>query len=254
MFFKNNINNMDVLGNFINTTFILTLGLLIIISGIGMLYFYRRLNLLENSLIEHGKILQNFIINYNNNILKSQFMNSHSNNNVNINTTDSSNNLFQKINVSDNEEVDDEETDDEETDDEETDDEETDHEETDHEETDHEETINEENINEESNNEESVNEDSDNEESINTDKLVIHNKISDEKDNDELFIENLPIVINKEAKLINILENNDTNNEKKNYSKMKVDDLRSLVVTKNLTDNENALKLKKTELIDMLKQ
>ena len=249
MFFKNNINNMDVLGNFINTTFILTLGLLIIISGIGMLYFYRRLNLLENSLIEHGKILQNFIINYNNNILKSQFMNSHSNNNVNINTTDSSNNLFQKINVSDNEEVDDEETDDEETDDEETDDEETDDGE----------TINEENINEESINEESVNEDSDNEESdneesINTDKLVIHNKLSDEKDNDELFIENLPIVINKEAKLINILENNDTNNEKKNYSKMKVDDLRSLVVTKNLTDNENALKLKKTELIDMLKQ
>ena len=34
---------------------------------------------------------------------------------------------------------------------------------------------------------------------------------------------------------------------------MKVDDLRSLVVTKNLTNNENALKLKKSELIDMLK-
>ena len=34
---------------------------------------------------------------------------------------------------------------------------------------------------------------------------------------------------------------------------MKVDDLRSLVVTKNLTDNENALKLKKSDLIDMLK-
>ena len=61
-------------------------------------------------------------------------------------------------------------------------------------------------------------------------------------------------VNNEEAKLINILENNDTTNEKKNYSKMKVDDLRSLVVTKNLTDNENALKLKKSDLIDMLKK
>ena len=30
-----------------------------------MLYCYRRLNLLEKSVIEHGKILQNFIINYN---------------------------------------------------------------------------------------------------------------------------------------------------------------------------------------------
>jgi hypothetical protein len=30
-----------------------------------MLYSHRRLNLLERSVIEHGKILQNFIINYN---------------------------------------------------------------------------------------------------------------------------------------------------------------------------------------------
>ena len=30
-----------------------------------MLYCYRRLNLLERSIIEHGKILQNFIANYN---------------------------------------------------------------------------------------------------------------------------------------------------------------------------------------------
>ena len=48
-----------------------------------MLYFYRRLNLLENNLIEHGKVLQNFIINYNNNILKSQFINLQ-----NMNTTE----------------------------------------------------------------------------------------------------------------------------------------------------------------------
>ena len=52
-----------------------------------MLYFYRRLNLLENSVIEHGKVLQNFIINYNNNILKSQFINLQ-----NMNTTENINN------------------------------------------------------------------------------------------------------------------------------------------------------------------
>ena len=50
--------------------------------------------------------------------------------------------------------------------------------------------------------------------------------------NDEIFLENMPITINKvssdESKLINILENSDSNNnEKKNYSKMKVDDLKS---------------------------
>jgi len=33
---------------------------------------------------------------------------------------------------------------------------------------------------------------------------------------------------------------------------MKVDDLRSLVVTKNLTDNDNSQKMKKNDLIKML--
>ena len=51
--------------NFIDTGFIITLGLLLLVSGAVMLYCYRRLNILENSLIEHGKILQNFIVNYN---------------------------------------------------------------------------------------------------------------------------------------------------------------------------------------------
>ena len=39
---------------------------------------------------------------------------------------------------------------------------------------------------------------------------------------------------------------------KKGFSKMKVDDLRALVVTKNLTDNDNSQKMKKNELIKML--
>ena len=57
---------MLTLLNFIDTGFIITLGLLLLVSGAVMLYCYRRLNILENSIIEHGKILQNFIMNYNN--------------------------------------------------------------------------------------------------------------------------------------------------------------------------------------------
>ena len=47
--------------DFVNMGFILTLGLILLICGILMLYVYRRLNVLENSIIEHGKILQSFI-------------------------------------------------------------------------------------------------------------------------------------------------------------------------------------------------
>ena len=55
--------NMSFL-NFIDTGFIFTLGLILVVSGAIMLYCYRRLNILENSVIEHGKILHNFIANY----------------------------------------------------------------------------------------------------------------------------------------------------------------------------------------------
>ena len=87
---------MSVLLNFIDTGFIITLGLVILISGSVMLYTYRRLNLLENSIIEHGKILQNFIINYNNQMII--------NNSNNIEKSNSETNgiilnEFNKINV-----------------------------------------------------------------------------------------------------------------------------------------------------------
>ena len=62
--------------NFIDTGFIITLGLLLLVSGVVMLYCYRRLNLLENSVIEHGKILQSFIMNYNNKLLNQSLNNS----------------------------------------------------------------------------------------------------------------------------------------------------------------------------------
>ena len=39
---------------------------------------------------------------------------------------------------------------------------------------------------------------------------------------------------------------------KKNYSKMKVDDLKTIAVTRNLIDNETAQKMKKAELIKII--
>merc|ERR1711861_71499 len=86
--------------NFIDAGFIITLGLLLLVSGTIMLYCYRRLNLLENSLIEHGKILQNFIINYNNQLNLHTKLEGLDNNYV---TNNKSNNLENKISVSDDE-------------------------------------------------------------------------------------------------------------------------------------------------------
>ena len=51
--------------DFIDTTFILTLGIVLLISSGIMIYCYRRLNLLENGLIQQGKIVQDFVTNYN---------------------------------------------------------------------------------------------------------------------------------------------------------------------------------------------
>ena len=39
---------------------------------------------------------------------------------------------------------------------------------------------------------------------------------------------------------------------KKNYSKMKVDDLKTIAVTRNLIDNETAQKMKKADLIKLI--
>ena len=53
---------MNIFEN-INTNFIITLGITILLCGSIMYYSYNRLNILENSIIEHGKILQTFIVN-----------------------------------------------------------------------------------------------------------------------------------------------------------------------------------------------
>ena len=93
------------------------------------------------------------------------------------------------------------------------------------------------------------------------------NKLEDDfLNNLPINLENLNIAsISMESKLINLGNDDektdiDNDNEsvsmvgdlKKGFSKMKVDDLRALVVTKNLTDNDNSQKMKKNELIKML--
>jgi len=214
--------------NFIDTGFIITLGLLLLVSGAVMLYCYRRLNILENSLIEHGKILQNFIVNYNNQILATQ------QNQLGGLESESTTNLQNqnRISVSDDEDDDDEEEDD-------NDDEESD-----------------ENLDEESDEES----DEENEE----EDLVIKNDTfepNNEENPEDVFLTNLPIdltELNLDSKIIKLetpeteVEPTEKVNEKKNYSRMKVDELRTLVVTKDLISTEEAQKMQKKDLLKLL--
>ena len=218
---------MSSLLNFIDTGFIITLGLLLLVSGAVMLYCYRRLNLLENSLIEHGKILQNFIVNYNNQILATQ------QNQLGGLESESTTNLQNqnRISVSDDEDDDDEEDD--------NDDEESD-----------------ENLDEESDEES----DEENEE----EDLVIKNDTfepKNEENPEDVFLTNLPIdltELNLDSKIIKLetpeteVEPTEKVNEKKNYSRMKVDELRTLVVTKDLISTEEAQKMQKKDLLKLL--
>ena len=233
--------------NFIDTGFMITLGLLILVSGGIMLYSYRRLNLLENSIIEHGKILQNFIINYNNQILVNQQVSNNSPQKDVKNTSDNTN-FEDKIVVSDNESnVSDGDSDSDSN------------------------ISDNEDESEESEREEYSSNESENEENNKKEILNLEPKelLEETNDNDnDVFLNNLPIDLNQldlnlDSKIIKLEalendtnetnENNDkTTNEKKNYSRMKVDELRTLVVTKNLTSNEDALTMKKNDLLKLL--
>lgn len=220
--------------NFIDTGFIITLGLLLLVSGAVMLYCYRRLNILENSLIEHGKILQNFIVNYNNQ--NNQILATQQNQMGGLESESTTNLQNQnRISVSDDEDDEDEEESD-------NDDEESD-----------------ENLDEESD------EDSEQEnEDINGEDLVLKDETfqpKNEQDPEDVFLTNLPINLNElnlDSKIIKLetseteLETGEKVNEKKNYSRMKVDELRSLVVTKDLRSNEDVQSMKKTDLLKLL--
>ena len=228
--------------NFIDTGFIITLGLLLLISGAVMLYCYRRLNMLENSVIEHGKILQNFIMNYNNQVFMSQQNQYGGLDNRQMPDGDvgevATYNEEEKISVSDDDESD------------------------------------------------GGSESEDDEEAIvelvpdgvsddvKTKILnVIENveikealfdgiKMLDEPsvvDINDPFTNNLPVDL-QELDLEHLAPKlpdpvdapvSETN-EKKNYTRQKVDDLRALVVSKNLIDNETAQNMKKNDLLKLL--
>jgi hypothetical protein len=240
--------------NFIDTGFIITLGLLLLISGAVMLYCYRRLNVLENSVIEHGKILQNFIMNYNNQVFMSQQNQYGGLDNPQMPHGDvgevATYNEEEKISVSDDDESGDESDDES---DGETDDESDGGSESD----DDEDAI-----------VELVPDD------VKTKILnVIENveikealfdgiKMLDEPsvvDINDPFTNNLPVdllELDLEHLAPKLPEPVDApvseTNEKKNYTRQKVDELRALVVSKNLIDNEAAQNMKKNDLLKLL--
>ena len=269
---------MSLLFKFIDSGFLLTLGLVLLISGGIMLYCYRRLNLLEKSLIEHGKILQNFIINYNMQMQHFSLANNSIHNNKNTDATNNDEiirteyvefdkvkkiNLGEKISVSDDEHED-EDLEDDDDDDDDDDDEDLDEDVSDDDDEDEDEDEDEDDEKMDtlaiSNNKL---EELENVESITTLENITLNEQSISTFDDETFLKNLPINLNSftlentnsNPKIIN-LENNTNSDtkpgERKNYSKMKVDDLKSLVVTRNLTDNETAQKMKKSDLVKLL--
>ena len=219
--------------NFIDTGFIITLGLLLLVSGAVMLYCYRRLNILENSLIEHGKILQNFIMNYNNQFLVNQQSQSKDLENESIKNVILTNE--NKISVSDNDEDDDDDDNDDEVDDDDDDNDSDDDDDDDDEESNSDE------------NEENENNDLDNKNNEDKTKSKIKDfesiNIEKPENQENIFLNNLPIDlnaldINLDSKIIT-LDSTETdssekvnNNEKKNYSRMKVDELRTLATKK----------------------
>jgi hypothetical protein len=285
---------------FIDSGFLLTLGLLLLIGGSIMLYCYRRLNLLERSIIEHGKILQNFIVNYNNQMARLCLINkSGSNyNECNYDECDyalcgamKNDNLIKKINienkinVSDDEkdilndkddDDDDDDVDDDEDDDDDDDDDDDEDDDGDDDDDDDDDDEDDGNTTKAFDIKEPVALNKDFFETIqssqtytNTSKntnveLVDVSTASNYLDNDEdIFIKNLPIVLSDfnedleiNSKVITLENNSETTQkvEKKNYSKMRIDELRTLVVTKNILDNEEALKLKKNELVKLLQK
>ena len=270
---------LNSLSCLIDTSYLLTLGVILLISGGIMLYCYRRLNLLEESIIDQGKILQTFILNHNKQIeklssLNNNFYNMNNFSNINseypyvsndINTnfdTKKINLENSKINVSDDDE-DDEENDDEEDDSSEND---SSSDEENESTTNNIKLVKNSDINLSNQNNDS-DYDSDEE---NNDLQIIEGSSNDELNNletinlnneEEDFINNLPIPIDSLS--INLLNNDDTSKkinlddeskvpEKRGFSRMKIDELRTLAVTKNLTDNDGASKMKKNDLIRAL--
>jgi hypothetical protein len=323
---------MSILFKFVGSSFLLTFGIILLVCGSMMLYSYRRINLLERSVIEHGKILQSFILNYNiqmqsiNSLYsKNKFENEetkqikkinlgdkiyvsedeYSENEYIVNNIENTNSHVSKANVDDDE---DEDEDVSEANDE--DEDEDDVSEANDEDEDDVSEANDDDVSEandeddvsEANDDDDEDEDEANEKECETkddnvkeadlEKLLTLSKKDFEKNlkdlgdfeeidlnkpyfsnsDDETFIKNLPvnldtfnIDLNTNSKIINLntieipVQETDVTSglvdsgvTKKNYSKMKVDDLKTIAVTRNLIDNETAQKMKKADLIKII--
>ena len=339
---------MSILFKFVGSSFLLTFGIILLVCGSIMLYSYRRINLLERSVIEHGKILQSFILNYNiqmqsiNSLYsKNKFENEetkqikkinlgdkiyvsedeYSENEYIVNNVENTNSHISKANISkaniskanvsdddEDEDEDDEDEDDvseanEDDEDDEDDDiseandeDDEDEDDEDEDEEDEEDDVSEAIVSEAIVSEAIVSEANDvsnaNEKEAVLEKLLTLSKKDFEKNlkdlgdfeeidlnkpyfsnsDDETFIKNLPvnldtfnIDLNTNSKIINLnsieipdietdaaIDVVDSGVTKKNYSKMKVDDLKTIAVTRNLIDNETAQKMKKADLIKII--
>lgn len=282
--------------DFIDTTFILTLGIVLLICGGIMIYCYRRLNVLENGLIQQGRVMQEFITNYNmnNHILmqKQQGDLVDSNNYSNLeNSLESSNvkDTSSKIIVSDDEDYDSDSDSDEndnhenlgnienkpdEVDDNDNDsDSDSDNDSEEDEEDDDVlglkvNILSELNKDQDENNHDHEN---DNKKELHIEDLVENlDKNKSDALSDELLVSKLEEIDNiKDLDLTKDLETIDVSNvdssklipitdtegidiTKKNPNKLKVDELRELVVNKNLITNEEAQKLNKNKLLKLL--
>jgi hypothetical protein len=333
---------MSILFKFVGSSFLLTFGIILLVCGSMMLYSYRRINLLERSVIEHGKILQSFILNYNiqmqsiNSLYsKNKFENEetkqikkinlgdkiyvsedeYSENEYIVNNVENTNSHVSKANVDDDEDEDEDvsEANDEDEDEDEDDVSEANDEDEDdvseandddvseandeddvseaNDDDDDEDDVSEANDDDEANEKECETKDDNVKEAV-LEKLLTLSKKDFEKNlkdlgdfeeidlnkpyfsnsDDETFIKNLPvnldtfnIDLNTNSKIINLntieipVQETDVTSglvdsgvTKKNYSKMKVDDLKTIAVTRNLIDNETAQKMKKADLIKII--
>jgi len=303
---------MSILFKFVGSSFLLTFGIILLVCGSIMLYSYRRLNLLERSVIEHGKILQSFILNYN---MQMQSLNSLYKNKSTKEETEQIKkiNLGDKIYVSEDEcseneyivyntktnspvqcvddyddgdDVDDND-DDCDDDDDDDDDDDGDDDDDDDDDDDGNDEDNDDNDDDDDGDDDDDDGDDDNKENLakllTISKEELEKNITDLGDfeeidlnkpyfsnnDDETFIKNLPvnldtfnIDLNTNSKIINLnnteldavetIETIDNGPIKKNYSKMRVDDLKTIAVTRNLIDNETAQKMKKADLIKII--
>ena len=248
----------SIFSNFMN----IILSLLVIGVSFMLLYVYRRLNLLENSIIEHGKILHNFIQNYNMQVCNIQ--NNLVNNKLQSENINNNNQKIEKI----SEEVYEEENDEYEEDSEEYSEEEGEEDSEEDSEENLEEVV--ENLKTEKIN---ISDDEINESELNNiSENISMLDLKEEKNNFNgmIDLDISKIIIDSSIFDDDNLENNDNFNSKSivinndfivndkskkketNIKKMKIDDLRNLVIEKKILDNEEANKLKKQELIYLL--